>query len=173
MIHYQSTLYRRSILAVYNLHAIPHVTKFCKHFTICYWFDIGTLYPPPPPKPPSRMVYLCRDISGQCVVMSVRILYSAVGGCSKRKTISRNEPNWGRDSSVGIATRYGLDGPRIESRWGSDFPQPSRPVLGPTQPPVEWVPGLSWGQSDKRQGRGADHPPPSSAEVEGRVELYI
>ena len=24
----------------------------------------------------------------------------------------------GRDSAVGIATRYGLDGPGIESRWG-------------------------------------------------------
>ena len=36
----------------------------------------------------------------------------------------------GRDSSVGIATRYGLDGPRIECRWGRDFPHPSRPVLG-------------------------------------------
>ena len=24
----------------------------------------------------------------------------------------------GRDSSVGIATRYGLDGPGIEFRWG-------------------------------------------------------
>jgi len=28
----------------------------------------------------------------------------------------------GRDSSVGIATRYGLDGPGIESRWEGDFP---------------------------------------------------
>jgi hypothetical protein len=27
----------------------------------------------------------------------------------------------GRDSSVGIATRYGLDGPGIESRWGRDL----------------------------------------------------
>jgi hypothetical protein len=26
-----------------------------------------------------------------------------------------------RDSSVGIATGYGLDGPRIESRWGASF----------------------------------------------------
>ena len=51
----------------------------------------------------------------------------------------------GRDGSVGIATRYGLDGPGIESRWGWDFPHPSRPSLGPTQPPAQWVPGLSWG----------------------------
>jgi hypothetical protein len=28
----------------------------------------------------------------------------------------------GPDSSVGIATRYGLDGPGIESRWGRDCP---------------------------------------------------
>ena len=53
--------------------------------------------------------------------------------------------NGGRDSAVGIATRYGLDGPGIESRWGRDFPQPSRPALGPTQPPVQWVPGLHQG----------------------------
>ena len=48
----------------------------------------------------------------------------------------------GRDSSVGIATRYGLDGPGIESRWGRDFPHPSRSALGPTQPLIQWVPGL-------------------------------
>jgi hypothetical protein len=46
----------------------------------------------------------------------------------------------GRDSSVGIATRYGLDGPGIESWWGRDFPQPSRPALGPTH--LHLVPGL-------------------------------
>ena len=27
----------------------------------------------------------------------------------------------GQDSAVGIATRYGLDGPEIESRWGEIF----------------------------------------------------
>jgi hypothetical protein len=73
--------------------------------------------------------------------------------------------------SVGIATRYELDGPGIESRWERGLNHPSRPVLGPTQPPVQWVPGHSrW---VKRPGRGVDHPPPSSAEVKERVELYI
>jgi hypothetical protein len=77
----------------------------------------------------------------------------------------------GRDSSVGIATRYGLDGPGIESRWRGDFSQPSRLALGPTQPPIQWLAGLFPGI--KRPGRGVDHPASSSAEVKERVELYL
>ena len=50
--------------------------------------------------------------------------------------------NVGRDSSVGIAARYGLDGPGIEFRCGRDTWHPSRTVLGPTQPPVKWTPGI-------------------------------
>jgi hypothetical protein len=52
---------------------------------------------------------------------------------------------FGWDSSVGIVTGYGLDGPGIESRWGRDFLHTSRPALGPTQPPVQWILGLSRG----------------------------
>jgi hypothetical protein len=51
----------------------------------------------------------------------------------------------GPDSSVGIATGYGLNGPGIESQWGRDFLHTSRPALRPAQPPVQWAPGLSRG----------------------------
>jgi hypothetical protein len=46
---------------------------------------------------------------------------------------------------------------------GRDFPHLSRPAPGSTQPPVQWVPGLSRGL--RRPGRDADYTPPSSAEV--------
>jgi len=49
------------------------------------------------------------------------------------------------ESSVGIATRYGLDGPGIESRWGRDFTHPFRPALGPVQLPIHWIRGLYQG----------------------------
>ena len=48
----------------------------------------------------------------------------------------------GPGSSVGIATELRAGRSGIESRWGQDFPHLSRPPLGPTQPPVKWVPGL-------------------------------
>jgi hypothetical protein len=48
----------------------------------------------------------------------------------------------GRDSSVGVAARYGLDVPVIESRWRRYFLHFYRPSLGPTQAPIQWIPGL-------------------------------
>jgi hypothetical protein len=53
--------------------------------------------------------------------------------------------------------------PPKKSRWGRDFSQTSRPALGPTQPPVQWVPGLSLRYS----GRGVVR------RGQERVELYL
>jgi hypothetical protein len=64
----------------------------------------------------------------------------------------------GPGSSVGIATGYGLGGPGIESRWGRDFPRLSRPSLGPTQSPVQWVPGISLGVQSGRGVTLTPHP---------------
>jgi hypothetical protein len=63
---------------------------------------------------------------------------------------------WGQDSSVGIATGYGLDDPGIESRWRQDISHPSRTALGPTQ---SHIMGTGSFPGVKRSGRGVDHPP--------------
>jgi hypothetical protein len=74
-----------------------------------------------------------------------------------------------RDSSVGIATGYGLDDRGVGARVpiGSRIfssPRRKRPVLGPNQPPIQWVPGaISPGV--KRPWREDDYSPPISAEV--------
>ena len=67
------------------------------------------------------------------------------------------EPS-GRVGSVGIATRYGLDSPGIEYRWGVRFSSPVQ--TGPGAHPAS----CTMGTGDKRPGRGVDHPPHLSAE---------
>ena len=54
----------------------------------------------------------------------------------------------GRDKSVGKKTRCGLDGQGIESQLKRDFLHPSRPALGPTQRPIQWVPAFFPGDKD-------------------------
>jgi len=61
------------------------------------------------------------------------------------------------DSSVGIATRYELDDPAIESRWGARFTAhvQNRPGAHPTF----FIMGTGSFPGVKRPGRGVDHPP--------------
>ena len=84
--------------------------------------------------------------------MHVRLLEHIYGNLQTR-----------RDSSVGIKTGYGLDGPGIESRWGRDFPNLSRPALGPTQPLVNGYRVFPGGK--EQPGHDTDPSPSSSAEV--------
>jgi hypothetical protein len=69
-----------------------------------------------------------------------------------------------KDSSVGIATDYGLS--RFESQTDNIFLffMVFKPVLGPTQLPVQWVPGAI-SQWIKWLGLETEHSPPSSSEV--------
>ena len=62
-----------------------------------------------------------------------------------------------RDSSVGIATSYGLDGPGIESRWRTRFSAAVQ--TGPGANPASCTMGTGFFPGVKRPGRGADHPP--------------
>jgi hypothetical protein len=78
----------------------------------------------------------------------------------------------GLDSSVSIATRYGMEGLAIESRWGGESfrTRPDRPWGPPSLLYSGYqisLPGV------KQLRRGIDHPPPSSSVVKERVELYL
>ena len=77
----------------------------------------------------------------------------------------------GRDSSVGTATHYGLHGPGIEYRVGEGeiFRTRSDRAWGPLS--LLYSAHRVSFQGVKQQGRGVNHPPPSSAEVKERVEL--
>ena len=66
-----------------------------------------------------------------------------------------------RDSSVGIATRYGLDDAGIES------------LTGLVAHPASYTMSTGSFPGVKRPGRVVDHPSPSSAKVKERVELYL
>jgi hypothetical protein len=76
-------------------------------------------------------------------------------------------PCVGRNSSVGIATRYGMDVSGIESRWGRDFGTPPGARL------VSYKTGTVSFLGVERPRRVVNRPPTSSDEVKGRVELCL
>ena len=89
--------------------------------------------------------------------------------CSNLKLSKHYTDNMGRDSSVGIATRYGLDDPAIES-LGVRFWAPVQ--TSPRTHPASYTMGTGSFLRVNRPKCGIDHPAPSSAEVKERIKLY-
>ena len=78
----------------------------------------------------------------------------------------------GKVSSVGTATRYGLDGSGFESRRRHYFPGQYR--RGPeAQPASSTMTNEVSFPEIQQPGRGDGHPPPSSADIKDPVELYL
>jgi len=76
------------------------------------------------------------------------------------------------DSSVGIATGYGLDGPGIEIPVRASFFAPVQTGFG-AHPAILYNGYLVFPGDKERPGRDADPSPPSSAVGHERVELYL
>jgi len=71
---------------------------------------------------------------------------------------------------AGITTRYGLDGPEIESRWGEIFlTRPERPGNHPGSCTKGTVPF----PAVKRSGRDVNYTLPSTTRVKGKVDLKL
>jgi hypothetical protein len=109
-----------------------------------------------------QLIDKCTNTKESCALPSNNVNY-----VTKRAVIAQSVQRWVTDWTIGV---LGFD-----SRRGLGIfllTTASRTALGPTQPPIQLVPGaLSLGV--KRPRREADHLPPSSAEVKECVELYL
>jgi hypothetical protein len=98
-------------------------------------------------------------IVAEPVLESLLLLKFQLIQFSLRAVIAQSVQRWATGWTIGVL--------EFDSRRGLGiflFTTASRTALGPTQPPIQWVPGaLSLGV--KWPGREADHSPPSSAEV--------
>jgi hypothetical protein len=98
-----------------------------------------------------------RHVHFRCFSTSILFLKILEDGDSKN-ILWAYKQTMGRDSVVGVATCYGLDGPGTESRWGRDFPQQSRPDLGRHLAP--YTKGIWLFSVIRRPGCGVNYPAP-------------
>ena len=77
----------------------------------------------------------------------------------------------GWDISVGIAARYGLDGPEIESQWRARFS--ALVQTGFVTQTASYTMGTVSFPGAKRPEHGLDHPPPFSADIKDGVQLHL
>jgi hypothetical protein len=92
-----------------------------------------------------RRLQVHKELSSAMHQICLTVLKPSRNLCAIKFNVHKllyNVRSVGRDSSVGIATGYVLDGLGIEFRWRRDFPHLSRPALETTQPPVQCVPSL-------------------------------
>jgi hypothetical protein len=96
--------------------------------------------------------------------ISLRLLMKYKGlslrvGIMKKFNFANHLHYAARDSSVGIASRYGLEGPGIESRWGARFSAPVQ--TGPGAHTASYTTGTGSLSEVKAAGggRGVDLPP--------------
>ena len=86
-----------------------------------------------------------------------RISFSSGSRDNVVGTATRLPPGWSRDNVIGIASRYGLDGPEIESRCRARFSAPVKTGLG--SHPASYTMGTGSFPGVKRPVRGVDHTP--------------
>jgi len=102
------------------------------------------------------------------------ILWKVIATCGKINKVNnggQTQISVGRHSSVGIATRYGLDGAGIKSQCEAKF---STPVQnGPGAHPASYTIGKSYFSLGKVAEAWRWPSTPSSAEVKQRVKLYF
>ena len=109
------------------------------------WLSLAYINPCPTPRIfslyrltiTSETRILCKKSNSKFVpFLTYRLALSATNFRAVRRTRGKWVDNFeirSRYGAVGIATRFGLEGPGIESRWGRDFPHLFRPAPRPTQ----------------------------------------
>jgi hypothetical protein len=130
----------------------------------------GRLYPPPPPRKysPTLVIIPFQKNPVNNIGFVLKSGSSSLG-VSYLLELSDNDrialSSVGRDSSVGIAPRYGLELQGIQFRC--DFPHLTRPALGP-HPASRTKGTVSLCRGYGSRGVARPPPPPSSADVKER-----